>query len=155
MPDDQPNSKSQIENTPVPTVVTAAPIDLQSGSTTPTGGRAAFRDLKRQLSPEDLTSPGTQKMILEMLSDVEAERNDLKEFETKFHEVDKRCAVMEEKLHSNAINEIIVGVGTTVGGIILGLSQVLWSANVYIGIIMIVFGLLLIVGSAIARIKFK
>ena len=79
------------------------------------GKRTAFLEIKRQLAPEDLSNPGTQKLILDLLITTEAERDDLKihleQYVPRYHECDKRAGILEEKLKTNKINEVMFGVG--------------------------------------------
>src|SRR5438132_7378485 len=94
---------------------TGVPVE---SSVSPTGRRLAFENIKRQLSEADLSNVGTQKLILEMLITAEADRDECREYIPKFHEADKRAAILEEKLKTNTVNEVMFGVGVGVGCVI-------------------------------------
>ena len=93
------------------------------------GRRLAFQDLKRQLDPKDLANPGTQKLILEMLINAEDERDELEEYVPMYHASERRAAVLEEKLKSNRLNEMLVNVGLGVGCAIIGLAPTFWKTE--------------------------
>lgn len=116
----------------------------------PSGRREAFRDIRRQLSEEDLSSRGVQKLLLEELERAEAECQIAEGYIERFHEADKRAAVLEEKLRTNSAFEIMFGVGVGLGGAIIGLAPVFWN-NPPQGQIALVIGLALTVGATIGR----
>jgi len=118
--------------------------------TPPSGRRQALRDLRRQLSDDELTSPGVQKLLLDALEQADAKCEELAGYLARFHEADKRAAVLEEKLRTQTALEIAFGVGTGLGGAIVGLAPVFWNQQPQ-GYIVLVVGCLLIVGSVIAR----
>jgi VIT1/CCC1 family predicted Fe2+/Mn2+ transporter len=136
---------------------TAAPQPTQPAvqSAPATGRRPAFQDLKIQLTDEELANPGVQKCVLDMLNRAEEQCNDLKQIETNFHKTDKRADVLEEKLKSNKINEIMFGVGVGLGGGIIGLTPYFWDQKPETGVFVLAVGLLLIIGATIGRISFK
>ncbi|MDE3098962.1 MAG: hypothetical protein KGJ88_05770 [Verrucomicrobiota bacterium] len=119
-----------------------------------TGRRAAFQDLKIQLTEAELANPGTQKCILDMLIRAEEESNDLKEYRAKYYEADKRAGILEEKLKSNKINEVMFGVGVGVGCATIGLAPYFWD-NTGKGPIVLTVGLALVLGATYGRISFK
>ncbi len=133
---------------------TAAPVEV---SVSATGRRLAFENIKRQLSEADLTNPGTQKLILEMLMTAEADRDECEQYIPKFHEADKRAAILEEKLKTNKVNEVMFGVGVGVGCAIIGLAPTFWNnaAAPSQGPLCLIIGVLLTLGAAIGRIVFK
>ena len=69
--------------------------------------RKALSRLKRELSEEELATPGVQKMLVEELERVEDENNDLKTFREKFHTADKDLAIANQKLKGWRSMEII------------------------------------------------
>jgi hypothetical protein len=150
MPDPAPApeqaEQKEAPNSPPQTTPPAAPA---------TGRRAAFQDLKLQLTPEELANPGTQKCILDMLIRAEQERDDLKEYLSKYYDADKRAEVLAEKLETNRINETLFGVGVAIGGTIIGLAPFLFEKGLTYGYITLGVGIVLTLGATIGRIKFK
>jgi hypothetical protein len=119
-------------------------------SVPPTGRRQAFRDLRRQLTESDLASPGVQKLILDDLEQSEVECEELRAYIERYHEADKRAGILEERLKPARAVEVFFGVGVGVGGIIMGLAPVFWTQQPQ-GIISLVLGALLVIGSVIGR----
>src|SRR5436189_6276378 len=87
----------------------------QSDATAATSHRQAFRDLRRQLSDEDLKSPGVQKLLLDELERSEAQCEVLAGYVERFHAADKRAAILEERSRTSIALEVIFGVGVGVG----------------------------------------
>jgi hypothetical protein len=162
---------------PAPDATSASPIlttppsstgpDSASGSqpeppSSPTpvsGSRQAFDDVLRPLTEEDLKSPGTQKLILYMLQQANSKNDSLDGYVERFHEADKRAAVLQEQFNAerkvSKVIEIIVLCGTTIGGLLFG------TGIYFIGktppdytsaIVAFVLGLLLIAGSITAKV---
>ncbi len=116
----------------------------------PTGRREAFREIRRQLSEEDLSSRGVQKLLLDELERAEAECEILIGYVERFHEADKRAAVLDERVKTATALEIMFGVGIGVGGAIMGLAPLFWQDQPK-GYIALAVGLLLSLGATIAR----
>jgi hypothetical protein len=72
----------------------------------PKSHRALSR-LKRELSDDELSSWGVQKLLLDYLERAGEENAELKPFREKYHQADKRLGVLEEKLKSNTAVEIL------------------------------------------------
>jgi hypothetical protein len=117
----------------------------------PSGRRPAFREIKRQLSEEDLSSPGVQKLLLDDLERAETECEILQGYIERYHEADKRSAVFEERIRSVTAIDIMFGVGVGLGGTIMGLSPTFWADQPK-GLIVLIIGGLLVVGASIARV---
>ena len=128
----------------------AAPAPACEG-TPPSGRRQALRDLRRQLTDQDLTSPGAQKLLLDELERVDAECELLRGYVTRFHDADKRAAVLEERLRTQTALEVAFGVGVGVGGAIVGLAPSFWASPPR-GYIALGVGLLLVLGGTVARV---
>lgn len=118
---------------------------------TVSGKRQAFRDIRRQLQDTELSNPGVQKLLLDELDQSEAECELLHAYVERFHEADKRAAVLEEKLRGNTAFDILFTVGVGLGCAIVGLSSLFWGQGPR-GPIVLVVGALLVLGAAIARI---
>ncbi|HEY2330039.1 MAG TPA: hypothetical protein VGI63_09540 [Verrucomicrobiae bacterium] len=125
-----------------------------SNSVPTTGRRQVFKNLQKELSDEELKSPGITKLILEMLASAEAERDEFKLFVEKFHAADKNAAVLGEQLKTNKINEILFGVGVGLGGAIVGLAPLFWGTDSK-GPVVLALGIAMIIGSTIGRIVYK
>lgn len=119
----------------------------------PTSGkRAAFKDIRRQITETELTNPGVQKLLLDMLEEADMKRGEAEVFIERFHEADKKASILEEKLISNQTIEIFFGVGVGLGGTIIGLSPFFLSLGNAYGIVCVVLGLALLVGAVIGRV---
>ncbi|MBX3666451.1 MAG: hypothetical protein KF834_12265 [Burkholderiales bacterium] len=119
--------------------------------TPPTGRRQALRDLRRELTNEDLASPGVQKLLLDELGRADADCEILNGYVTRFHDADKRAAVLDEKLRTQTALEIAFGVGIGVGGAIMGLAPSFWDKQP-LGYLTLTVGFLLMIGAIIARV---
>lgn len=137
--------RTNAESAPVAEVPPTAPA---------TGRRLAFRDVKRELTDEDLASSGTQKLILDMLLAAELERDDYKEYLKKYYDADTRAQVLEEKLKSNDTNETLFAVGVGIGGAIIGLAPLYWDKPPA-GVIALIIGGLLAGGAVAGRLGFR
>lgn len=120
-----------------------------------TGRRQAFQDLKRQLTEVNLAEPGTQKLILDMLINAEAERDDLKIFVAQYYDADKRASILQEKLKGNRLNEILTTSGVGFGFALIGLTPTLWDAPKYGGPICLAIGALLVLIAVISRGRYQ
>ncbi|MDD4993030.1 MAG: hypothetical protein PHR83_12435 [Paludibacter sp.] len=145
------NKSSVYEDTP-PEPDPKSPIDpIETGKTPLTGKRLALRSVKKQLTDEELAQSGTQKMLLEMLEDAENEADNMKTYVSSFYEADKKAAILGEKLNADKSIEIFFGVGVGLGGAIFGLVPFFWVKDVTFGLICLVVGLSLTIGSCIGR----
>jgi hypothetical protein len=126
-------------------------VSLDQTSVPTTGRRQALKNIRRQLTEEELAQSGTQKMLLEMLEEVETEKEIIKSYVASFHESDKKAAVLGEKLNADRSIEIFFGVGVGLGGTILGLAPSLWATSLIHGTICIAIGIGLIIGSCVGR----
>jgi len=116
--------------------------------TPPTGRRQALKNLRRQLSDDELSSPGAQKLLLDALEAKDAECESLSSYVQRYHEADKRAEVLKEKLKTSAATEIGFGVGVGLGGVLIGLAPTIWSQQPTGGILAAVGVLLMAGGSA-------
>ena len=149
MPDPTPNPEQAQQREPTKAEA-AAPSSVPA-----TGRRQAFQDLKRQLTESDLANPGTQKLILDMLINAESERDDLKVYVAQYYDADKRAAILQEKLSSHRLNEVLFAVGVGIGCAIIGLAPTFWDPNTARGLICLIVGGVLVIGSALARAFYK
>ncbi len=115
-----------------------------------TGGRQAFQNLRRQLTETELGNSGVQKLLLDQLDRADNECESLTGYVERFHEADKRAAILEEKLKTQNAFDIIIGAGLTIGSLLIGLAPWLSDKTAKIAVCMIV-GSLLVIGAVVAR----
>jgi hypothetical protein len=131
--------------------IAAAPPIQTPEPTPPTGRRLAFKEVRRELTNEDLASPGAQKLLLDALERADAECETLRSYVSQFHEADKRAAVLAEKLKPQKALDVAFGVGTGLGGAVVGLAPVFWDAHLALGIAALIVGSLLVIGGIVTR----
>ena len=113
-------------------------------------GRRAFRNVRRELSDEELSSPAVQRMLIDDIERLEKEKYELSEYQDRYHEADKKSAILQEKVKSSVSQEIIFAVCLTVGAASLGYAPSVWSSQPT-GWISIAFGVVLIVGGIASK----
>lgn len=124
-----------------------------------TGRRQAFDDVLKPLTPEELASPGTQKLVLYMLQQAQTSADQFEGYVERYHEADKRAAVLAEQLESRAridkSVEIAVIAGTAFGGALMGLGTYFWgksTPDTLAGWMTFLLGLGFIIGSVCVKI---
>lgn len=137
---------------PEPSKAESAAIDKSHlPATNPlTGGRQSFRDIKRQLDESDLQSPGVQRMLLEELERAETQCAILQSYAERFHEADKRAAILTEKLKTQTAMEILFAVGIGVGCAMISYAPSLSLAG-WPGRMTMIVGAILVTGAAVGR----
>jgi hypothetical protein len=115
-----------------------------------TKSRKALSGLKRELTNEELSSSGAQKMLLEELERLTDENNILSSFREDFHKVDKELAIAKEKQKRNISAEIVSGSCLAIGAAALGFAPAVWS-NQPSGWISLAFGIVLTIGGITAK----
>ena len=97
------------------------PEDTGDGSGLPASkGKRTFQNITRELSDKDLTNPAVGKLLLNELDRLEIENDELKKrlenendklskYREKFHESDKKVAVLQKKNKTHLAAEIISG----------------------------------------------
>jgi hypothetical protein len=126
----------------------ASPTIEATGPGVPTSSRRALSEIRRELLPEELSSPGAQKLLLEMLDRTESECEAARGYIELYHAANTRAAVLEEKVRRRNAFEVLFSISLAVGGVLVGLwpSWGLGSAAI---------GGVLIVVSAIAKMVFN
>ena len=151
MSDENPTPESPVEH-PTPNEgdapVAVDPTTIRTVA--PTGRLQAFRDIRRELTEAELTSPGVQKLILNQLVTAQSDCEILQGYVQRYHEADKRAAVLEVKLKTDNSVEILFGVGLGAGFAIIGLAPYFWDQSAR-GSIALAVGIFLVFGSTIAR----
>lgn len=114
----------------------------------------AFSKLATELSDDDLSSPGVQKMLLaeiDRLASTEASAN---KYQDKFHEKDKECAVLKEKEKTFVFSEVLYSVSLTLGAALIGITPSLTSTNISPAVVGVIGGLL-VIGAVVAKVVKK
>ena len=113
--------------------------------------RKALSRLKRELSDDELSSPGVQKLLVEELERVEEEKRELEKYRDKYHTTDRQVAVLEEKLKRTLAGEVLSSGCLTIGAAALGYAPAVWSAQPT-GWIALAFGVVLVAVGTLARV---
>jgi hypothetical protein len=119
------------------------------------GRRAAFRDVRRQLTDDELKSSGVQKLLLDMLLEADDEREGLRSYISAFHTADKTAAVLGMQVKAQEALDIFFGVGVGLGGTVIGLVPFFWGVNPEYGIVTGIVGIGLAIGATVGRGIFK
>lgn len=93
--------------------------------------------LNRQLSEDDLKSPGVRKLLLGQLDEYETCKSKLEITITNFHSKDKETAVLTEKLKSFVSFDWIYTSLLTVGSILIGY----YASQPTQGIVLLILGI--------------
>jgi len=152
-----PDSAGKGEATPQPSEAIVgqaadagvSPPHQVGGQVTPSGRRQAFQDVRRQLTEEELSSPGVSKLVLEMLVQAEADRDVAAGYVERYHEADKRAAILDEKLKAQSAIDRASEILLTLGGILVGFSTSLLSLIQQI--VLMILGSLMIAASFVIK----
>jgi hypothetical protein len=137
-----------------------APEDQEpAGSTPPTGAeptklksrRKALSTLRRELSDKELLSPAVQKLLLDEIDRLEDDNTELAGYRSRFHEADKKSAILEQKHRVSISQEVISMSCITVGGAALGYAPSIWSVQPT-GSLSLAFGVVLVLGGIVAKV---
>ena len=82
--------------------------------------RRPFSKLAIELETDDLAQKGVQKMILAEIARLETEVAMLEDYEAKYHDKDKECAVSSVRLKKNTMLEILYTVAIAIGSGLIG-----------------------------------
>ena len=124
----------------------AIPVASQDPKT-----RRTFSRIALELSTEELSSPGVQKLIVEELGRCQATISELEQIRFEFHKTDKDLAIEREKNNKNIGVEIISSGCLAVAGAILGYAPSLTSLPAA-GYVAFAFGVLLTFIGVVAKI---
>lgn len=130
---------------PQPDDTGAKPVPQQAPKS-----RKTLSQLKRELSPEELSSSGVQKMLIENLERLDDENTEFRAFRNKFEDADKQLAVLQAKQKVRIGAEIITGACLAIGAAALGYAPSVWSSQPT-GWIFICFGGILTILGIIAK----
>jgi hypothetical protein len=112
--------------------------------------RKALSTLRRELSDQELLSPAVQKLLLDEIDRLEEDNTELSGYRGRFHEADKRAAILEHKSRVSAAHEIISISCITIGGAAIGYAPSVWATQPS-GYIALAFGVVLVVCGVVAK----
>ncbi|THK35654.1 hypothetical protein EHS39_23820 [Ensifer sp. MPMI2T] len=116
----------------------------------PKGSRRSFQSVRRDLSEEELSAPGVQKMLLDDLERLEEELATAKAFRERFHVADKRAAILEEQLATANANEFLYNGCLMAGSVLLGFAPNVWS-NGLVGLYLLIAGVIITGGALFSK----
>jgi hypothetical protein len=116
--------------------------------------RKAFSKLATELTDDELSSPGVQKMLLAEISRLESAVMYSESYKDRYHNADKDREVLKEKEKTFIFSEILYSVSLTLGAALIGLTPSIKSSEVSPTIIGIV-GFLLVGGAIVAKVVRK
>jgi hypothetical protein len=106
----------------------------------------ALSHLKRELTDEELASPGALKMLLEELERQREENIALQSYRDRFYSTDKELSTVKEKLKGNRSVEIVSTACLAVGAATLGYAPAAWNAQPTGGIVLVFGSVLILAG---------
>lgn len=124
--------------------------EQQTETVKPKSGRRSFSKLPRELSEKELASPAVQKMLVDEIERLEAECEELSSYRPKFHDADKRAAVLDEKFKTKISIEILHVGCITVGAAALGYAPNIWTVQPTAWMVA-VFGVVLVIAGLAAK----
>jgi len=133
----------RMADTEIPEEDSATPV----ADNTPQPKRKALSRIKRELTDEDLASPGVQKLLIDQIEKTEEQLNDLERYRDKFYQTDKDLAVSNGKLKRHGALEILSSGALAVGGAAVGYAPNAWASQptgymvLGIGIVLFTVGL--------------
>lgn len=111
-----------------------------------------YTNIQREISEQDLQTPAVQRILLGEVDKLQNKVDSLELVQNQFHNIDKKAAILEEKLKSTNAHEILYTFSLTIGSVIIGLSPTLWSTKNNHGIIALIVGAILIVGGIASKV---
>ncbi|MBQ9202648.1 MAG: hypothetical protein IJ155_00225 [Prevotella sp.] len=114
----------------------------------------ALSNLKRELSEEELKTPGAIRMLLSKIDDYDNCQKDLQEYKDKFHQCDKKCAVLETAAKSSKAFDILYSFLLSFGSAIIGVAPSIKvdDTQSYIPWILGIIGIIALGGGIFAKI---
>jgi hypothetical protein len=113
-----PSDQSQPDEIDAAPIIDATPIAEESAK--------ALSRLKRELSEEELFSPGVLKMLVEDRERIVDENRDLQSFRAKFYIADKELAILKQKLKNWSSMEVL-----STGCIALGAAAFVYAPEAW------------------------
>jgi hypothetical protein len=147
-----PTNYPQDQSSPTPSATTGA-VEVATVQAVPSSGRRqAFKEIRRELAENDLASTGVQKMLLEELQLAEDKCEVLESYVDRFHEADKKAAILSEKLVAQKAFDVLFNVSFGVGCAIIGLAPFFWDMKGSAGPLSLVVGIILAGGATAASV---
>lgn len=109
-------------------------------------GTGAFSKINRELVEADLKNPSISRVLLEQIDTLKGDKIELSGFREKFHEVDKKAAVLEVQASGESKFQILYSLCLTIGGIVFGVAFTTQNETRYV---LIASGLALLIIGAI------
>lgn len=123
---------------------------LSPDTVKPKSGRRSFSKLPRELSEKELTSPAVQKMLVDEIERLETECEDLSTYRPKFHDADKRAAILEERFKGKISIEILHAGCLTAGAAALGYAPSITTGQPS-ALMVAIFGVVLVIAGLAAK----
>ena len=111
---------------------------------------SALSGISRDLTDEELSSPGARKLLIDRLDQAEIQIVELKDFRDRFHAADKQVAVLTEKTKREKSAEVLYGVALSVGAIFMGLAPSAWKTQPF-GWLSLLVGIALMIGAIVSK----
>lgn len=114
----------------------------------------ALSNLKRELSEDELKTPGAIRMLLSKIDDYENCQKELQEYKNKFHQCDKQCAVLTTAAKANTAFDILYSFLLAVGSALIGIAPSIQVDNTqnYIPWVLGIVGIIALGGGILAKI---
>ncbi len=102
----------------------------EAGPADPTPkGRRSLSRMRREMTDDELSSSGVQKIMMDDLDRLEAEKIELQRYVDRFHAADRENAVLKEKGKVRVASDITFGVLMTLGAAAIGYSPTLQAVS--------------------------
>ena len=111
----------------------------------------AYANLVRDLTSEELSQSGTQKLIVNDLYKAENKVKELEPYRENYFTVFTEKEILKVQANKSNKSEILYAFAITVGGIIIGLSKMLYDSKPALCVIVAIIGLLLIIGGVVFK----
>jgi hypothetical protein len=129
-----------------PSEAGAQPVPLQEPKV-----RRVLSRLKRELTDDELSSTGVQKMLLDSLERAEEEVAELRAYRDKYYEADKRNGVLQERFKTKIAMEVISTGTIAVGAAAFVYAPEAWKSPPN-GWIAVAIGIVTTVAGTIAKV---
>lgn len=116
--------------------------------------KGAFSKISRELTEQDLNSPGTQRLILNELDKYEECKIQLEFYRDKYFERDKTCAVYSQIIKTSKLFEIVCSAMLAIGPALMSLSPSIVDKDgnwYYLSTIILVLGGVILVSGVLAK----
>ncbi|HEX8897249.1 MAG TPA: hypothetical protein VF751_01005, partial [Chthoniobacterales bacterium] len=87
--------------------------------------RDPFAKVRPELSEDEFATPAVSRLLLDRIADLKSQLHEERPFRTKYHEVDKERAILQEKFKTRISSEVMFGFCLAIGTLLVGLAPVL------------------------------